>query len=218
MRVCVIIPTYNEEKNIGILVRKIKRLGHDVLIVDDGSNDRTSHIAKDEGAVVITNPKNCGKGFSLRQGFQYALNNNFDAIVIMDGDGQHDPEDLKLFLEKVRVDNAGIIVGNRMLNAKNMPWLRRLTNIIMSGIISRLIGQNIHDTQCGFRLIKAEVLKNIKLSSCHYEIESEILLAAGRKGYRIQSIPVKTIYQSESSYINPVIDTIRFLRLIYSKR
>ncbi len=217
MKLCVIIPTYNEAKAVGDLVKRIKQLGYEILVVDDGSSDRTAHIARNAGAEVISNPANCGKGFSLRQGFQYALTRNFEAVAIMDGDGQHDPDDLRYFLEKAENDDADIIMGNRMLEPKNMPGLRRLTNRIMSWIVSGLCGQKIPDSQCGFRLIKSEVLKNIKLFSCRYEIESEMLIAAGKAGYKIVSIPIKSIYQDELSYINPFIDTIRFLRLILKR-
>lgn len=217
MKICAIIPTYNEAKAIGDLVKKIKQLGYNILVIDDGSHDRTADIAKNAGAEVIVNPANCGKGFSLRQGFQYALNNNFEAVAIMDGDGQHDPDDLRYFLEKAKENNSGIIIGNRMLNPKNMPLIRRLTNRLMSWVVSCLSGQKIPDSQCGFRLIKSEVLRNIKLFSCRYEIESEMLIAAGKAGYKIVSIPVKSIYQDELSYINPLIDTIRFLRLILKR-
>lgn len=214
MKVCVIIPTYNEAKAIGTVIKKVKKLGYEIIIIDDGSTDETARMAKEEGAAILHNLLNYGKGFSLRQGFQYAIDHNFDAVVVMDGDGQHDPDDLKYFLQKVEENNTEVIIGNRMGDLENMPWLRRITNRIMSWVISWLIKQHIPDTQCGFRLIKTEVLKNIKLFSCRYEIESEILIAAGKKGYRISSVPIRTIYQDESSCINPVIDTIRFLKLI----
>lgn len=218
MKTCVIIPTYNEEKAIGPLVRTIRQLGYEVLVVDDGSHDQTGRMAREEGAYVITNFKNCGKGFSLRQGFQYALEHKFDIIVIMDGDGQHDPSDLNLFLQKAQEDNAHIVIGNRMIDPKNMPWVRRVTNTVMSWIVAHMTGQDIPDSQCGFRLIKADAIKNIKLFSCRYEIESEILIAASKKGYKIVSVPIKTIYQSESSYINPITDTVRFFKLIFGRK
>jgi len=217
VKTCILIPTYNEEKSIRELVKQIKRKNLDILVVDDGSKDRTSEIALSCGAIVLENKVNLGKGTSLRKGFGYFLNTDYDVIITMDGDGQHNPDDIDKFIEKFSNSNAGIIIGNRMLEPKNMPFIRWLTNKLMSLLISKYCKQNIPDTQCGYRLIKKEVLKKIKLQSHNFEIESELLIEASRMGFKIDSIPITVIYQNHKSRINPFIDTLRFIKFILRK-
>lgn len=216
MKACVIIPTYNESRTIGGIVADIKKRGLDVLVIDDGSTDDTGRIAQMHGARLITHIKNRGKGASLKRGFRHALREDYDAVVVIDGDGQHNPEDVSRFIKAADDTGAELIVGNRMNDTAHMPLLRRLTNSCMSRLISRFSGQHIPDSQCGFRLIKRNVLENIRLISFNFEIESEILLAAAKKRFKILSIPIKTIYQGEASKINPAIDTFRFIRMLFN--
>ncbi|MEE8359399.1 MAG: glycosyltransferase family 2 protein [Candidatus Omnitrophota bacterium] len=214
MNICVIIPTFNESKAIGDLIKKTKALGIDIVVVDDGSKDGTSAIARSEGAHVITHLKNKGKGACLKIGFKYAIEKGYEAVVVMDGDGQHDPEDIQRFINAAQSTGADLIAGNRMENQSTMPFLRRITNRWMSRFLSGICGCDIPDTQCGFRLIRSKLLRDIDLISSKYETESEILIRAGRQKFKIDSIPVKTIYKGEVSAIHPLKDTIRFIRLM----
>lgn len=216
MKTCVVIPTYNESRTIGGLVNDIKRKGLDVLVIDDGSVDDTGRIAKDRGAFLITHARNRGKGASIRRGFEHALKNDYGAVIMMDGDGQHNPEDLPRFIKAVEDTDAELIIGNRMGDIRSMPLLRRLTNGLTSHIISKFSGQHIPDSQCGFRLIKRNVLEKIRLISLNFEIESEILIRAAKQKFKILSIPIKTIYQGEASRINPFLDTFRFIRMVFN--
>lgn len=217
MRTCVIIPTLNESKKIGQLVKDILAYNIDVVVVDDGSVDNTSPIAKESGAVVLRNEVNLGKGASLRKGFDYALANGYDAVVTMDGDGQHLPSDLPYFIRLAENSDKGILIGNRMAKTKNMPMTRIVTNKFMSWLISKVAKQRIPDTQCGFRLIRREVLEKISLSTDKYEIESEMLINSSRAGFKIESIPIQSVYADEKSQINPFRDTIRFIKFISKK-
>ncbi len=214
MRTCVIIPTYNESRTIGGLVNKIRQQNLEVLVVDDGSQDNTFQIAKDSGAKVLRNPRNSGKGASLIRGFDYALANDFDAVITMDGDGQHRCEEIPYFIRLAKYSASGMFIGNRMLQTKNMPLARVLTNRFMSWLISRVAGQRIPDTQCGFRLVKKEVLRKISLQSPKFEIESELIIKAARSGFKIEAVPIQTVYHKEKSRINPLIDTLRFINFI----
>ena len=214
MKTAVIIPTFNEAKEIGRLLRELKVLDLDCLVVDDGSTDTTARIAEEHGAVVLRNPSNQGKGASLSRGFQFAVDKSYDAVITMDGDGQHLPQDIPHFLEAAQMTDSQIYIGNRMEKTQSMPWVRIMTNRFMSSLISFLAHQEIPDTQCGFRLIKRELLEKVNLSTSKYESESEILLQAARQGYKIQSVAIKTIYSNETSRINPFIDTLRFFRFI----
>lgn len=219
MRTCVIIPTYNEAKTIAGLLRQIQQQNQslEILVIDDGSDDDTHRIAFSSGATVLRNLGNEGKGTSLIKGFNYAKDKNFDAVITMDGDGQHAPADISYFMHLAEYSDSQIFIGNRMLKPKNMPWVRLLTNKFMSWLISKVIKQPIPDTQCGFRLIKRSALEKLNLKSRKYEIESEILIKAARLGIKIESVPIKSIYSGTKSQINPFIDTLRFIRFIFGE-
>jgi glycosyltransferase involved in cell wall biosynthesis len=215
MNSCVVIPAYNEAGEISRLIRQIQAQQIPLIVVDDGSSDATAKIAQDLGVTVMRNAYNEGKGVSLRRGFCRALTDGFAAVITLDADGQHDPLDIPLFTQLAENSPAGIIIGNRMTSSKGMPLLRFLTNRFMSWFISRLVQQEIPDTQCGFRLIKQEVLKKISLQTRKFEIESEIIFSAARGGFKIASIPIRTIYRNEKSQIDPLADTLRFIRFIF---
>lgn len=217
MNNCVLIPAYNEAKIIKQLVEKIARLGFSVVVIDDGSKDNTVALAQSAGAVVLTTDKNRGKGASLRRGFAYVLKHDYDNIIIMDGDGQHAPDNIKNFIEELARSNADLIIGNRMHKAKGMPLERWLTNNVMSFFVSLVCHQHIPDSQCGFRLIKKKTLEAIHLKSKKFQIDSELLIQAHRKGFKIGSCPIDTIYTGSRSKINPILDTVRFSSFILKK-
>ena len=215
LKACVLIPSFNEEKTVGHIVKKVKRMGLEVIVIDDGSEDNTEEAASGSGAIVVRHIKNIGKGASLKKGFDFILKTtDFEAVIVMDGDGQHDPRDLEKFISCAAQGRDDIIVGNRMNYTKNMPFVRKITNRFMSRLLSKICRQNIPDTQCGFKLIKRPVLEKIELDSNNYDFDSEILLRASREHFRIGSVPVETIYRGETSKINPVIDTFRFIKLL----
>ncbi len=211
MRGCVIIPAYNEEMRIGHIAREVIARGLDCLVIDDGSLDKTREIAEREGACVITHLNNLGKGLSLRDGFRYVLDKDYDFVITMDGDGQHHPDELTNFIGAAKTGDAGIILGNRMSDPKDMPLKRRLTNWFMSSLISMIAGQDMPDSQCGYRLVKTDVLRAISLTSDKFEIESEVLIKASKAGFKVKSIPIKSIYRGQKSKIRPFVDTLRFI-------
>ncbi|MDD4908058.1 MAG: glycosyltransferase family 2 protein [Candidatus Omnitrophica bacterium] len=214
MKICAIIPVYNESKAIGELVTEVRKQNIDVLVIDDGSKDNSADIARNNGAIVLKNITNQGKGASLLQGLNYVLNNNFDAAILMDGDGQHLPQDIPAFIQKSRENGAALVLGNRMQDTKNMPPVRYLTNKTMSWLISKITGKNIPDSQCGFRFITKDLIDKLKFTTRHYETESEMIIQAAHAGYKIDSIAVKTVYRGEKSQINPILDTLRFFLFI----
>jgi glycosyltransferase involved in cell wall biosynthesis len=218
MKVCVLIPLYNEARTIERLVKDITSYIEKCLVVDDGSKDMSGDIASRAGVEVIRHPKNYGKGISLQTGFRQVLREGYDAVITMDGDGQHNPQDIPKFIQKAEDSSAGIIAGNRMGNVGKMPLIRILTNKFMSLIISRISGQEIIDSQCGYRLRKKEVLEKLNLSSSRFEIESEILIEASRHNYRIDFVSISSIYQEEKSRIDPLLDTLRFIRFLFRRR
>ncbi len=214
MNIIVVIPAHNEAKAIVPLLKRIHELGFKTIVIDDGSIDDTARLAQAQGGQVIATGQKSGKGTALRLGFKHALAQGAEAVIALDGDGQHDPQDLPKFVEAYANTRCGIVNGNRLDNPQGMPPVRLYTNRFMSWLISSLCGQYIADTQCGYRLIAAEVLKGIELTCTDFEIETEILVKAARRRYAMVSVPIKTIYRDEVSKIKPVRDTIRFIKFI----
>jgi glycosyltransferase involved in cell wall biosynthesis len=214
MRPCVLIPAFNEELHIDEVIGGVRRHVGKVIVVDDGSGDRTAEIAASSGAEVIRHEKNLGKGASLKTGMKKAFDEGFDPVIIIDADAQHDPLELPLFLEAARRGGADVVVGNRMGATKGMPRIRYLTNLITSFFVSLLAGQRVPDSQCGYRLIRKNAFEKMRLKTARYDTEAEMLIEAARAGCRIDSIPIKTIYGIEKSAINPFRDAFRFVRLV----
>lgn len=210
-----LIPAYNEEAAIKRLIEEVKKHTDNILVVNDGSSDRTGDILRELRVDYLSHEKNQGKGASLIDGFKYLVNKEFDYILTLDGDGQHAPDDIPAFIESAAQTGADMIVGNRMADTKDMPFDRYLTNRFMSFVISKLAGQRVPDSQCGFRLIHKKVLQSIDIETKNYDTESEIIIKASQAGFKISSVPVRTIYANEISKIHKVKDTIRFFKLIF---
>jgi glycosyltransferase involved in cell wall biosynthesis len=214
MKICAVIPAYNEEENIAHLVRRLREDSLDVLVVDDGSTDKTAILARENGAEVLKSNRNQGKGASLAIGFSYVISHNYQAALIMDADGQHLVEDVPLFLDRFKTDGAEVVIGNRMATSRNMPLYRFLTNKFMSYLLSIFCAQDIPDSQCGFRLIATCALKKLRLRTRRFEVESEVLLQLSRSGFKIVSVEVNSVYNGQKSRINPLLDTLRFIKFI----
>ena len=213
-KVAALIPAYREAAHIEGVVRRVRAQLSHVLVVDDGSPDETAQQARQAGAEVIVHPKNRGKGAAIKTGFKALLERDFDYVLILDGDGQHLPEEIERFLSVAASAPCGLILGNRMHKTDGMPLVRRLTNRCMSRLISWLCRQPIPDTQCGFRMIHRELIPSLFCESNAYDYETEMLFIASRNGHRIGSVPVTTVYGSETSKIHPLRDGIRFARLM----
>ena len=211
MKIGVLIPAFNEASQIGQVVKSVKFHGFLPIVVDDGSTDGTADIAESSGANVIRHAQNMGKGASLKTGIKHILDEGYDAVLIMDGDGQHSAGDIQAFIDSSSKDKNILVVGNRMNHTRNMPIDRKITNMFMSFILSLVCRQKIPDSQCGFRLIKRDLLKKINIQSNRFEVESELLVKACRAGAKIRSVPIETLYGEEASQINPFCDTFRFI-------
>lgn len=211
---CVVIPALNESRFIGKVVKHVRRLGLDVVVVNDGSADETSHLAEVSGATVLQNEGKQGKGAALNLGFHYARENGYDAVITMDGDGQHDPEDVLRFCDIYNRTGIPVLVGNRMSDRRNMPWVRQLTNQFMSWLLRRHMSQYIADTQNGFRLYQTDVITMVSSESTGFAAESEVLLKLDEIQIRMGSVPVAATYGDESSSIRPIRDTKRFFKML----
>jgi len=215
-QITVIIPAYNAESSVGEVVERVRRLNENlkVIVIDDGSSDATSEAARRSGATVISHEFNRGKGEALRTGFEYALRTGSMAVITLDADGQHSPEEIPRLIERWLETGADIIIGTRKRERGRMPLLRIITNSLSSWLVSLSAGTRIDDSQSGFRLLTSRVLRSVKTTAHGYDAESEILIKAALLGFRIRPAPIATIYSSEKSYIHPLKQPLLFIGLI----
>ena len=211
--VAAIIPAYFEEKHVGEVVERTLKQVDNVLVVDDGSTDATSENARAAGAVVIKHERNSGKGETVKTGLRYWLERGFQHVVILDADGQHLPEEIARFIAAAP-NGADLLIGTRMNDVRQMPLVRRIVNRYMSRRISRVCGQDVPDTQCGFRMLTARVIPHVLDGAERFDYETEVLFIVSRNGGRIESVPISTVYGDEVSSIHPVKDSIRFFKLM----
>lgn len=219
--VAAVIPAYHEEVHVrSVAERAGAQLDH-ILVIDDGSKDATAARAREGGAEVIVHPENRGKGEAIKTGLRHWLAQpEIEFIVLLDADGQHLPDEIGRFLNAAAAAEAGLFVGTRMNDVRHMPFVRRTVNRYMSHRISRLCGQEVPDTQCGYRMVHRALAQHLLAGTSRFEYETEMLIIASREGFRIAAVPISTIYSDEVSSIHPVRDTIRFYKLMrrYEKR
>jgi glycosyltransferase involved in cell wall biosynthesis len=211
-----VIPAYNAGPHLAAVIEKVARhvpRGR-IVVVDDGSTDDTRTAAAQAGARVVAHPENRGKGAAIRTGIAEAATLGVPYAILLDADGQHNPDEIPAFVARARATGADLVVGNRLGASRNMPWLRLATNHVTSGVVSLLAGRRVPDSQNGYRLIRLAHFARFPLTTSRYEIESEMIIRAGRAGGKIASVPVETIYAGEKSFINPFVDTYRFLRMV----
>jgi len=216
-KIAVLIPAYNACRSLSELIDRLKNFSkpRDIIVVNDGSSDGTAKIAEESGVTLINQEINKGKGEALRTGFEYVVRHGYDCVVTIDADLQHRPEELTLFTGRLQNGSIDLIIGTRDFSFKNMPFDRVLTNFVSSVILTLLSGQIIRDSQSGYRLISCQILKKIELKCRKYDLESEILIKAGRKGFKIGEVTIATVYEGSKSFINPFIDTGRFIKICW---
>ena len=214
-----VIPAYQDEKHIGEIVRRTReRLDH-VLVIDDGSSDQTAQRAREAGAEVIVHDQNRGKGEAIKTGLGQGIGREVAWVILLDSDGQHLPEEIDRFLSAAAsAPRPTFFIGNRMNDVARMPFIRRVVNRCMSSQISRLCGQRIPDTQCGFRMVHRQMVPELLGGGHRFDYETEVLIIASRKGYRIESVPITTVYSDEVSKIHPLRDALRFSKLMWRYR
>lgn len=204
MKYITVIPAYNEKDAIGGVVRCALKYS-DVLVVDDGSTDNTYDLAKNAGAEVIKHKKNRGKGAAIKSGLKKALNNDYDVLIVLDGDGQHNPDCIHLFTSNI--GNNELIIGSRFKKGdpKNMPVQRRLSNKITTNIIKYTTGYKLTDSQSGFRAMSrdaAGLFLDIEYND--YIYESEMLYKAYKNGVKVNEASIPSTYGNEKSYVTKV--------------
>ena len=211
-RFIALIPAYNEAARITGVVRGAS-LHLPVLVVDDGSKDETAHLAKKAGAEVISYQPNRGKGAALREGFKRAMAMEVSAVLTLDADGQHDPDEIPLFLDAYKSEKHKLIIGAR--DFSRMPLIRKIANTLGGKLISWAAGQEILDNQSGYRLISSDVMQAMLLSrESGFEFEVEMVMACLRNGWGLGWVPISTIYRDQGSHIQPLKHALNFLRMV----
>jgi glycosyltransferase involved in cell wall biosynthesis len=207
--IAIIIPAYNASRSLRGVIEGIKGYGLDILVIDDGSTDTTADIARDAGVQALRHRFNRGKGVALRTGFRVLLHQGYEAIITIDADGQHDPSFIPHFIKAYEDGRGDIIIGSRAEGFGAMNWLRRFWNQLGVKAVSKLTGTSLTDTQSGYRLIRAGVLRGLPLCAAGYEGELELLIKACKRGYSVADIPIATRYADgrPSSHFRPVRDT-----------
>ncbi len=207
----VIVPALDAESSIGEVVSESLRFTSNLVVIDDGSTDRTAEKAQAAGAFVIRHPRNLGKGAALRTGFEHALNLGAGAVISLDADGQHVPREIPRFIEVWKESSADLIIGSRSHLFKGMLRRRRAANKFSARSISWAAQVAVSDSQSGFRLYSRKLLETVKTEGSGFDAESEVIVLAGRAGLKIESIPIELGFVNgiSTSHYRPVADTLK---------
>ena len=205
--VWAIIPAHNEEKNINEIISRTKKYVDRVVIIDDGSADKTSLLAEKSEAIVLKHIVNLGKGAALKTGCDYALKHGAKFMIVLDADAQHNPDDIPRFTDKLEV--YSLVFSYRKLSSK-MPFVLRFGNKFISEITGLFYGIRLNDTQCGFRAFSAEAYRKIRWNASDYSMESEMIARAGKQNLKYVQIPIETIY-SDKYKGTTIIDGIKIV-------
>ncbi len=198
MNLTVIIPAYNEEKHIGEVVQGVKKYTENIIVIDDGSEDKTSQIAQKNGAKVYRHFINRGLGGALGTGIKAALLAGADAMITLDADGQHDPDEIPRIIKPIINREADVVIGSRFLVRQSMPLFRRLGNPFLNLITFFLFGIWSTDSQSGMRAFNKKAAQSLEIYTNGMEVSSEILKEIQAKGFRLKELPIKSIYTDYS--------------------
>jgi len=204
MKVCLIIPCFNEAKVVGTVIKEIKKTfdrtkySFEIVVINDGSKDNSSEVARKAGATVIDHLLNQGSGGAILTGLAYARSNGFSYVITIDADGQHDPNDALNCLEQAIKTKTDLLIGSRMINTDGMSKVKIFGNKGLSLITRILFGVNVTDSQSGLRIFSQKALDGLTWKSTGYESASEAIWRAKQAKLRISESPIKAIYSDYS--------------------
>ena len=219
MKITIGIPAYNEEKNIALIITKLKKITDSIIVCDDGSSDLTGEIARELGAIVISHPKNMGYGAAIRSLFLKAKELDLDGLITMDADGQHRIEDVNSVFKPINDEVADIVIGSRFLDKKSeeMPNYRKVGIKIITKVTNLSIKEKLTDSQSGFRAYSKKALQKVIPSDVGMGVSTEILIKASNLELKVAEVPIKVHYDVDTSTHNPVshgtsviLSTIKF--------
>lgn len=214
-KILCIVPAYNADPTLASVVLGLRNSlpAAKILGVDDGSTDDTRIVARSVCDHTIEFPRNQGKGAALQAAFAFALENGYDAVLVVDADGQHDPAFAPAIV--AALENADIVIGTREIGGRSVPFHRRISNLISSAITRAVSRTRIRDSQSGYRAVRCAVLQAVHPRGNRYEFETEFLILAGRKGFRFAEVPISTVYgTATASNFRPIRDAIRVLKVL----
>jgi len=216
-RIVAIIPAYNEQNQVGQVVRQVRAHNLPVLVVDDGSTDETVARAVAAGAEILHQGDNHGKGTALAAGFRWALAQGYDGLLTLDADGQHDPAEIPLFLKAYMENDHDLLIGAR--NFDDMPWTRYTMNMLGRWTFTWVMGEPMLDNQSGYRLLSRRLAAaSLESEEDGYEFEVDMIVICLQRGYTLGWVPIQTIYNGERSHINHVQHVYNYLRLLWRVR
>ena len=219
MKITIGIPAYNEEKNIALIITKLKKITDSIIVCDDGSSDLTGEIARELGAIVISHPKNMGYGAAIRSLFLKATELDLDGLITMDADGQHRIEDVNSVFKPINDEVADIVIGSRFLDKKSeeMPNYRKIGIKIITKVTNLSIKEKLTDSQSGFRAYSKKTLEKITPSDDGMGVSTEILIKSSNLGLIIAEVPIKVNYEGDTSTHDPlshgtsvILSTLKF--------
>jgi glycosyltransferase involved in cell wall biosynthesis len=215
MNIVALIPTYNEVNHVVRVVQRTRSL-LPVVVIDDGSTDGSGAAAAEAGATVLTHAENRGKGAALATGISWALEQGCEAVVTLDADAQHDPDEIATFLEAYRADLADMIIGRR--DFSQMPFRNQFGNRLGNRILSWALRRPIPDNQSGYRLLNRRAMETLRFTTTGFDFEVEMIVQAIIAGLRLDWVDIRTIYAGESSHFRVFRDTVEFLKLAWRAR
>lgn len=213
----IIIPVFNAEKHLNKLLSEILNYTKNIIVVDDGSTDKSGDICKSFEIIYHRLNENQGKGKALQKGFELAIKNGFKYALTLDSDYQHPPRDIKKFIKRQIATSADLVYGKRCFCPKYMPAHRIISNFLTSLIVSVKIGNPIYDSQSGYRLYRLDLIKKIELTTNRYQTETELIIKLAKIGAKFEFVPIETIYDDEKSYISHFRDIKNFIKVILEK-
>ncbi len=205
MNTISLIPAFNEEKELSKVIQETLKYTDDVLVIDDGSSDNTGQIATDNGAHLIKHPQNMGKGVALKSGFEYINKLDYDIIITIDGDSQHNPQEIPKLIDAIK-EGADFVNGSRYMNGpeENTPAYRRIGQQVLDKATNISTGLKITDSQSGFRAFNKKACQCFKFHNTGFGIESEMLADAAEANLKIVEIPITVRYDVDGSTKDPV--------------
>ncbi len=215
-RVAVLIPAYREEDSVAGVVAEALKFLPDVIVVDDASGDQTANRAREAGATVLEREENGGKSAAMSQGFQYVLEQGFDAVIALDADGFHDPGQIPKFLETYQRTHIPVLIGNRMAEPYRVLLVRRWSIRVMSYWLYRLMGVYVPDPPCGFRFYRCDVLPFLLESASTLPAEFETLLHIASRRIQVGPVRITKKPHRHKSFISPFRDIVRFIRVLHN--